>query len=382
MNGDTIRWQVREQHPITYDVIKAKHLFHPDNRALLLPGPREGGRRFVVLDDNVALVHGEAIRAWFTHHEIDARIVIFPSGEEHKTFDSYQELLRELDAFPIHRRDEPIIAIGGGVLTDVVGFAAASYRRGVPHVKVPTTLMGYIDASIGIKVGINFNDHKNRLGSFEPPLVVFLDKTFLRTVPRRHMLNGVCEIIKLAIIRDAALFEQLEADGVGSITTSFANEAGDAILDRAVGGMLEELTPNLYEETLERKVDFGHTFSYGLEARYKHRLLHGEAVLLDILVSSGLARQRGLLAEHELTRIFSLVECLGIEPDTTVLDVESMWQSLLERIEHRNGKQRVPMPAGLGQCVFLNDITRRELEIAVLALHARMTASHEPAFER
>ncbi|EQD62990.1 3-dehydroquinate synthase, partial [mine drainage metagenome] len=162
-------------------------------------GRVEGGRRFVVVDRNVARYHAEEIYAYFEEHGITAKIITFPGGEENKRTENYLEILRQLDAFPIHRRDEPIIAIGGGVLTDVVGFVASTYRRGVPHIRVPTTLMGYVDASVGIKTGINFNGHKNRLGSFEPPLRVFLDKELLKTLPHRHILNGVCEIIKLAI---------------------------------------------------------------------------------------------------------------------------------------------------------------------------------------
>lgn len=382
MNTATHRWQVRANRPIAYDVIKAPRLFAPDNEALLGFGRREGGRRFVVVDGNVARHHGTAIRHWFEHHGIEARIVVFPGGEEHKTIDIYQDLVRELDGFPIHRRDEPIIAIGGGVLTDVVAFVAATYRRGVPHIKVPTTLMGYIDAALGIKAGINFNANKNRLGSFEPPQAVFLDKAFLPSLPHRHLLNGLCEVIKLAVICDATLFQWLEADGVESVAACFDNAAGDAILDRAIGGMLEELAPNLHEEELARKVDFGHTFSYGLEARHEHRLLHGEAVLLDILTSVLIAESRSLMSRRDADRVFALVTRLGIELDLDVLDAGLMWQSLLDRIEHRNGLQRVPMPTQLGQCRFLNDITRRELEMAVPALHARIKAHHEPATER
>lgn len=382
MSAHAARWQVRVQRPVAYEVIKAPGLFQPANRTLLSYGRQTGGRRFVLVDDNVARLHGDAIHAWFVHHGLNACIVTFPGGEDHKTIEAYQSLLRELDTFPIHRRDEPIIAIGGGVLTDVVGFAASSYRRGIPLIKVPTTLMGYIDAALGVKTGINFNGYKNRLGSFEPPLAVLLDKTFLRSLPRRHLLNGVCEIIKLGVIRDAMLFEHLEADGAESIADCFATAAGDAILDAAIAGMLEELAPNLFEEELSRKVDFGHTFSYGLEARHEHRLLHGEAVLLDILVSILIARRRGLLTGREVARVFALVRRLGIALDADVLDADVMWQSLLDRIEHRNGLQRVPMPAGLGRCVFVNDITHPEIKAAVTALHARMKTSHEPAVER
>ena len=375
------RWQVRTQRPIAYDVVKTPGLFAPESTALLDWG-RQGGRRFVVLDANVWHHHGQPIRQWFAAHGIQAHFAVFPGGEEHKNIDAWQDLARALDAFPIHRRDEPLIAIGGGVLTDVAAFLAASYRRGIPHIKVPTTLMGYIDAALGIKNGINFGTSKNRLGSFEPPAAVLLDPGFLRTLPQRHLINGVCEIIKLAIVVDAGLFALLERSGAHGIATAFATGEGQAILDRAIAGMLAELSPNLLEEELSRKVDFGHTFSYGLEARHPQRLLHGEAVLLDCLLSSLMAGRRALLAAEALERIFALVRRLGIRPDTGVLDTELMWQSLLDRVEHRNGLQRVPLPTAIGGCTFVHDITRAELHRAATELHERLTSTHEPSLER
>lgn len=369
MSEGITRWRVSYQRPVEYDIVEAPHLFHPQNQALLSAGRIEGGRRFVVVDENVDCYYGEQIRTYFAQHQIDAKIVVFPGGEENKTVDAYLGVLSELDAFPIHRRDEPIIAIGGGVLTDVVGFIAGSYRRGVPHIKVPTTLMGYVDASVGIKTGINFNGHKNRLGSFEAPQRVLLDRTLLATLPRRHLLNGVCEIIKLAIIKDAELFCQLERDGAQSIAASFQNPSGEAILGRAIAGMLEELEPNLFENDLSRKVDFGHTFSYGLEIRHADHLLHGEAVLLDIMVSTLIACKRGLLSDEDMSRVLRLVGRLGITPETRLLEADLMWQSLLERVEHRNGLQRVPMPNALGSCVFVNDITQQEISSSIQMLN-------------
>ncbi len=382
MSTDRTRWQIRAERSIEYDVLKTRDLFSPENEVMLSGGKRNGGRRFVVVDGAVWHYHGEMLRSYFVARGVDARIVVFPGAEEHKTIETFQDLLRELDAFPIHRHDEPIIAIGGGVLTDVVGFVAASYRRGLPYIKVPTTLMGYVDASLGIKVGINFNGNKNRIGAFAAPLVVLLDKTFLRTLPRRHLLNGVCEIIKLAIIRDVQLFERLEIDGPTSVANSFGSAAGDALLDRAITGMLDELAPNLYEGELTRRVDFGHTFSYGLEVSPRLDLLHGEAVLLDILVSISLARRRDMLTERDVGRVFALIGRLGIQPDLSLLDAGVMWASLLDRIEHRNGEQRVPMPVGLGRCVFLNDVTFQEIEVAIAALRARTDTSRERALER
>jgi len=213
-------------------------------------------------------------------------------------------------------------------------------------------------------------------------MAVLLDPVFLGTLPRRHLVNGVCEIIKLAIVVDAGLFGMLEQSGAEGIATSFATPRGRALLDRAITGMLAELSPNLHEEELSRKVDFGHTFSYGLEARHPQRLLHGEAVLLDCLVSSVIAARRGLLAAEALARIFALVEHLGIPCDTEVLDTELMWQSLLDRIEHRNGLQRVPLPTAIGDCIFAHDITRAELHRASTELHERLTPTHESSLER
>lgn len=369
--------RVTYQHTIEYEVINTSNLFHPQNCALLSAGRVEDARRFVVVDSSVEKHYSAAIREYFAYHHVEAKIVTFPGGEEDKTIDYYQSIVRELDSFSIHRRDEPIIAIGGGVLTDVVGFVASSYRRGVPHIKVPTTLMGYVDASIGIKTGINFNGNKNRLGAFHAPQMVLLDKSFLKTLPRRHILNGVCEIIKLAVIKDADLFHLLEAHGAQSVDAHFQDEQGGIILDHAIAGMLEELQPNLFEEDLARKVDFGHTFSYGLETRHEAHLLHGEAVLLDILLSTLIARARDLLSEEETSRIFRLTNALGIELDASILNPCLLWQSLTERTYHRNGLQRVPMPRGIGGCVFLNDINTDEIESAVKTLEDRITVKHE-----
>ena len=368
---------VTYQHTIEYEIVNAPYLFDPCNPALLSAGRTEHARRFVVVDGNVERYHGAAIRAYFEQHGVEAKIVRFPGGEENKTLDYYLALVRELETFPIHRRDEPIIAIGGGVLTDVVGFLAGCYRRGVPYIKVPTTLMGYVDASIGIKTGLNFDGSKNRLGAFHPPQKVLLDKSFLKTLPRRHLLNGVCEIIKLAVIKDRDLFCLLEQHGAQCIASHFQDQISDILLDRAIVGMLEELQPNLFEEDLARKVDFGHTFSYGLETRHEADLFHGEAVLLDILASTMIARLRGLLSDDETGRILRLVDALGIVLDYSLLNADLLWGSLEERTYHRNGLQRTPMPHGLGNCVFLNDITRQEIESALCSLKNWITVKHE-----
>jgi 3-dehydroquinate synthetase len=363
---------VNYQHAIAYEIVSCANLFDPSNPALLSVGKVAGSRRFVVVDSNVEKYYAPAIRNYFHENQVEARIIPFTSGEEYKTIEHYLAIVRALDAFPICRRDEPIIAIGGGVLTDVVGFVASTYRRGVPHIKVPTTLMGYVDASIGVKAGINFNGNKNRLGGFAPPVKVLLDRTFLKTLPRRHILNGLCEILKLAVIKDAKLFSLLESYGAQSVQAQFQNEAGDCILDRSISGMLEELEPNLLEEQLARRADFGHTFSYGLEMRPGNDLLHGEAVLLDVAISTMIAGERKFVSSVDVERIFQLIYSLGLYLDYASLDANMLWLSLEERVYHRNGLQRIPLPNGIGNCTFVNDVKLEEIELAIKLLGERV----------
>ncbi len=357
-------WKVSHQRAIEYEIVVSPNLLNPENDALLSVGRTENARRFVAVDSVVESLYGDALRRYFRLRDVEARIVGVAAGEENKNARTYFAILEELERFPIHRRDEPIIAVGGGALTDVVGFVAASYRRGVPHMKVPTTLMGYVDASVGIKNGFNFNGHKNRLGSFAAPQKVLLDKAFLQTLPMRHILNGVCEIFKLAVIKDKTLFETLEANGAECAANKFQDPRGDEILRRAISGMIEELEPNLFEDNLARSVDFGHTFAYGLETRYEKRLLHGEAVLLDIAISTLIARGRNLLSDSETARIFDLIAALNLKLQTDLLDPVLLLESLEERTYHRNGLQRVPLPKGIGECVFVNDVGAKEVETA------------------
>jgi len=364
--------QVTYQHNIAYEIVSCANLFDPCNPALLSIGKVAGARRFVVVDSNVEKYYAPVMRNYFRVNQVEARIIPFTSGEEYKTIEHYLALVRDLDAFPICRRDEPIIAIGGGILTDVVGFLASTYRRGVPHIKVPTTLMGYVDASIGVKAGINFNGNKNRLGTFAPPVKVLLDRSFLKTLPRRHIMNGVCEILKLAVIKDAELFSLLEGYGNQCLETRFQDEAGDRILERSINGMMEELEPNLLEEDLQRRADFGHTFSYGLEMQHGNNLFHGEAVLLDIAISSLIAGERKLLTKDQVERIFALINSLGLYLDYTSLDADLLWLSLEERVYHRNGLQRIPLPQGIGACTFVNDVQPGEIKLAVKLLDERV----------
>ena len=178
------------------------------------------------------------------------------------------KLLDDLCAYKLRRR-EPFLAIGGGVLLDIAGMGACLYRRGVPFVRVPTTLLAIVDASVGVKNGVDYccavtdETYKNRVGAFYAPSACLLDPAFISTQDARNICNGFGEIMKLALVRSTDLFEILETHGANLVKARFTETAlvpggvGDRVIDLSIQIMLEELGPNLWEKTLERCVDYG-----------------------------------------------------------------------------------------------------------------------------
>ncbi len=376
--GKTGSWFVRTRKEVSYEVRVRDDLFRHDRTDLLEIGSGPGGRprRFVVVDRNVDLLHGGKIRSYFDHHDVEYAMLAVRADETVKDFGTATRIVADLDEFGIARRREPVIVIGGGVLMDIVGLAASLYRRGTPFVRVPTTLIGLVDAGVGAKTGVNFNGHKNRLGTYAPADLTLLDRTFLSTVDRRHIGNGFAEILKIALIKDFRLFELIERHGPLLMReklqglTPAGDQAAVAVLHAATHAMLEELQPNLWEAELQRCLDYGHTFSPTVEMRALPALLHGEAVCVDMALTTVLACRRGLLSDAERDRILTVMSALELPSWHPMLDPEVLAHALEDTVRHRDGQQRLPLPVGIGDVTFVNDVTMRELETAVVTLRA------------
>lgn len=283
--------------PISYDVnvVATGTLLHPSNPQLLESTgchPEGYNRRFAVVDEAVENIYGEKIRDYFTANGIELTTCILRGGEIDKRSVAVDKLLDDLCVYKLRRR-EPFLAIGGGVILDIAGMAACLYRRGVPFVRVPTTLLAIVDASVGVKNGVDYccsltdETYKNRVGSFYAPSSCLLDAAFIQTQDERNIGNGFGEILKLALVRSVDLFELLETHGEALVKTRFApsdlvpEQVATRIIDLSIQIMLEELGPNLWEHKLERCVDYGHTFSKLLEMVPGADIMHGEAVNVD-----------------------------------------------------------------------------------------------------
>ncbi|KAM9785965.1 2-epi-5-epi-valiolone synthase-like [Neosynchiropus ocellatus] len=367
-----LTWTVVSPIVLTYRITQSQNLLDPTNDTLLWGHLEDGHRgssksvkRFVVVDDTVNQLYGPCISQYFKSRDVNCKILPLRTTEENKSLELVTKILEELHAFSIDRRCEPIVAMGGGVCLDVVGLVAALYRRRTPYIRVPTTLLAYIDASVGAKNGVNFCGGKNKLGTYIPPAATFLDRSFFKTLPRRQISNGMAEMLKMALMKHRGLFEILEVEGKTLLDTKFqtrgqkdaSEEEGGASKSTriAIETMLEELAPNLWEDDLDRLVDFGHLISPELEMKVLPALLHGEAVNIDMSFMVYLARHRGLLTAEEKDRI---VKCmLGMELPVWHRDVslDLIRKSLKERLKHSGGSLRMPLPTGLGRAgeIFL-----------------------------
>jgi len=372
-------WTVKTELPVEFKLTYSADIFNPANHDLV--SYETNNRVMIVIDQNVHKFYAAQLMEYFNSHKVKYRMLVIDSSEEYKTWKDADHILQFFEDEGVLRR-EPIIAIGGGVLLDIVGFACSIYRRGIPYIKVPTTLLAIVDASVGSKVAVNHFERRNRLGAYYPPIATLIDKKFIKTQSEREIVNGIAEIFKLAIIKSPELFTLLEENAELLIDEKFQHGAVPVrVINLAITDMIAELGPNLWERKLDRCVDFGHTFSPVIEMKnLTHSfdpdnppyftkdimLLHGEAVALDCLYSSCIACLRGYIGQSVLNRIFNLAKRLKLKTyHEDFTKIELLQQSLADATKHRNGNQFAPLPIYVGNYKIVNDITESEMKYAI-----------------
>ena len=314
------------------------------------------------------------MRAWATSVSLELDPIVAAGNEDKKTLDTFVFMLDELRRTDPLRRSEPVLAIGGGVLTDTAGFACACWRRGIPWCRLPTTLLGMVDASVGIKVAINYH-RKNGVGHFFSPIHTFIDASFLGTVPLADIRSGVGEIMKAALIHDSRLYELMEEHGERLIEERFMDSTeASRVIKLSVDAMLECIGPDLWEEALLRPMDFGHSFSRTLEADERFYLRHGEAVAIDCVFSTLIAEQKGLVPAAEADGLLELYARLGLPCSIAGITAETYKRARDEIVVHRDGILRAPLPAPIGRCAYVDSITDAEIDGAFARLSAFIDA--------
>lgn len=349
-------WSLQCEARRGYRVRLCDPLFDP--KSATLAEALADRRAIVVTTPTVNRLYGEALRGALKGAPVAATLVL-DLREESKSLQSVEQVCKEALAHGLDRR-AVLVAFGGGVCSDVVTVAASLIRRGIAHLRVPTTLIGQLDAGIGLKGAVNFAGKKSFMGCFHPPEQVLIDPELLRSVPKRFLFAGLAEALKMGIARDARLFELIERSAAELVATGFETPAGDAIelLQRSISSMLEELAGNPFEDrTWERLVDFGHTFSNAIEGALSFEIHHGEAVAIDIALSACIAELLGILDGPACGRIVAALRATSLPIWSRVLDLDLCRRALAEACLHRGGAMNLVVPAAIGQAVF---VRRRE----------------------
>jgi 3-dehydroquinate synthetase len=343
---------------------------------------RPFGRCLMVVDETVYDLYGEQMSAYFDHYGIALTVLGVAIGETDKTMWTVEQIVDAFGRFGLLRK-EPVLVVGGGLTTDVAGFACAIFRRSTNYNRVPTTLIGLIDASVAIKVAVNHGKAKNRLGAFHASQNVILDFSFLKTLPLKEVRNGMAEMIKISAVADSGIFELLEKYGPDLLATRFGHLDGTPELRdiahrvtyEAIHTMLRLEVPNLHEVELDRVIAFGHTWSPVLELAPEIPFFHGHAISIDMALSTTIAEQRGYLSISDRDRIFWLMSRLGLSLTSPLLTPGLLRKATDSITQTRDGLLRAAVPRPIGTCYFVNDLTPQELNHA-LARHQQVCRSY------
>jgi 3-dehydroquinate synthase len=325
---------------------------------------RLGARVAIVTDETVANHYFKATEEALTAAGIPSTFVEVAPGEGAKSWEKFQYVCEALLSSHVERNDL-VLALGGGVIGDLAGFAAASVRRGLDFVQVPTTLLAQVDSSVGGKTGINSLQGKNLIGAFHQPILVVADTALLDTLPLREFRAGYAEVVKYGLLGDAKFFIWLEANWQEIFSGGAAREQAIAVCCRGKAGIVARDE----RETAERALlNLGHTFGHALEAGagFSGRLLHGEAVALGMALAFDFSARKGLIGEADAARARAHLAAVGLPTHLKdvpggVPGVDALMDLIAQDKKVKRGKLTFILARGIGQAFVENDVSAAEV---------------------
>lgn len=327
-----------------------------------------GRRVMIVTNETVAPLYLQRLQQTLDGYQLD--VCILPDGEAYKTLDSFGRIMTALLEGG-HGRDTTVIALGGGVIGDLAGFAAASYQRGVAFIQIPTTLLSQVDSSVGGKTGVNHPLGKNMIGAFYQPKAVIIDTDCLVTLPRRELSAGLAEVIKYGIIWDADFFAWLEHNIAGLLALD-ASLLTQAIL-RCCSIKADVVSQDETETGVRALLNLGHTFGHAIESEQGYgNWLHGEAVAAGTVLAAQTALQLGLLNQAQVMRIRTLLAAAELPLSApTDMDFPVFMRHMMRDKKVLAGKLRLILPTNIGQADLFSDVSETVLQ-SVIDADSRM----------
>lgn len=309
------------------------------------------GKVAVVTNPTVAQLYLDAVHGSLDYAGFEVVPILVPDGEEHKTFKSLTTIYDRLIAERCERKSS-VLALGGGVIGDLAGFAAATYLRGVPYVQVPTTLLAQVDSSVGGKTGVNHENGKNLIGAFYQPKLVLIDVNVLASLPRRELLAGLAEVIKYGIIEDPQLFRDVEKKLTKIVALDRELLERIIVTSCSIKARIVEMDER--EENQRAVLNFGHTIGHALEAATNYqRFLHGEAVAVGMVKAAMLSVQHGFCDQQSFERILEIITEAGLPSEIPAgLSLQSVIEAIQLDKKAAEGKIKFVMSEGIGKTRF------------------------------
>lgn len=332
------------------------------------------GRCVCLIDRNVERFYGEQIEYYFSYHNIRLEKLVYRAMEVDKGIYTVEQMLGDFKRLGVSR-NEPVLIVGGGVLADTGGLACALYHRNTPYIMLSTSIVAGIDAGPSPRTCCDGFGYKNLFGAYHPPILSITDRFFFKTLREGWLRHGIIEIIKMAVVKDAELFCDLEQAGPDLIATRFGTmncDEGDrinALSQKILGGALRSYVAaeydNLYETHQCRPHAYGHTWSPGFEI--EAGLLHGHAVAIGMGFGAYLSYRLNWIDEQQMHRILRLISSFGLSLWHDILHKkETLWSSQEKIVQKRGQNLAAPLPKGeIGQCGYLNALTQAELYAAI-----------------
>ncbi|MFN8482518.1 MAG: 3-dehydroquinate synthase [Anaerolineae bacterium] len=336
-----------------YDVLVGRGLLSDLGARLTALGVT--GQVALVTDAAVAPLHAPAAQAGLERAGLSSALVVLPPGEAAKTLDTVR---LAYDAFLAAGlgRDATVVALGGGVIGDLVGFAAATYLRGVAFVQAPTTLLSMVDASVGGKVGVDLPQGKNLVGAFKTPRLVLADLATLDTLPPAEVTAGLAEVVKAGIIDDPELLAHLETSGPEPLAWT---------VTRAIAVKQRVVEEDPYESGRRAVLNLGHTFGHALESLSGFRLRHGECVAIGMVAAAHLATRLGVADAALEERIRAVLAKLGLPTSAPGYAPADIYARMAVDKKKASGKLRFIVPRAVGDVIVVGDVPLTDVMAAI-----------------
>lgn len=323
---------------------------------LLLRDLEMGGSAALVTNPTVERLHAGVVIESLERVGFEVIRCTVPDGEAHKTLESVRGLYDGFIRAGLDR-SSPVVALGGGVIGDMAGFAAATYLRGVPLVQMPTSLLAMVDASVGGKVAVDHPRGKNLIGAFKQPAAVLVDADALATLPPVDLTGGLAEVVKAGVIGDPMLFEQIEQHGPAPLSW---------IIERAIRVKRAVVEADPYERGQRAALNLGHTFGHALELLSGYALPHGQGVSIGLAAAARLSARMGLCDPALSHRITGVLERLGLATTYRDHTPAQVWEAMAADKKRRGTKLRFVLPRALGDVIVTDDVVQNDV-LEVLA---------------